>query len=137
MAKALQLTGGPKATETARFVDMVDKMFDCLNVNNFTVGIHKRKKFKLPYRSSSDFRLKVGNHCAIIRDLLMLINASIHMQWLEEEFLPYLKEWEDSVARRPGFSKAQMKRMLLSAETLLGIRITGGDIVAVTNMNVA
>ena len=43
MAKALQLTGGPEATKTVRFVDMVDKMFDCLNVNNFTVGIHKCK----------------------------------------------------------------------------------------------
>ena len=47
------------------------------------------------------------------------------MQWLEDEFLPYLKEWECSVMNRPGFTPAQRKKMLLSKETLLGLRITG------------
>jgi hypothetical protein len=44
------------------------------------------------------------------------------MQWLEDEFLPYLKEWECSVMNRPGFTPAQRKKMLLSEETLLGLR---------------
>lgn len=47
------------------------------------------------------------------------------MQWLEEEFLTYLSEWETSVQEREGFSKLEKKAMLLSSETLLGIRITG------------
>ena len=47
------------------------------------------------------------------------------MQWLEEEFLPYLEEWQQSVTARNGFSSAQKKRMMLSAETLLGLQITG------------
>ena len=63
MAKALQFTGGPEVKETAKFVDMFDKFFDCLNVNNFTAGYHKRKDFQQPYRSAGDFRLQV---CIII-----------------------------------------------------------------------
>ena len=45
-------------------------------------------------------------------------------QWLETEFLAYLDEWERSVNGRPGFDDADKKRMLLSQETLLGLRIT-------------
>ena len=45
-------------------------------------------------------------------------------QWLEEEFLTYLDEWERSVNERPGYNNADKKRMLLSQETLLGVRIT-------------
>ena len=59
MAGALRLTGGEEALETARFVDMFDKFFDCLNVNNFHAGKHKRKVFQDPFRPN-DFRLKVG-----------------------------------------------------------------------------
>ncbi len=41
-------------------------------------------------------------------------------------FLGYLDSWEQSVLRRPGkFTAAERKRMLLSTETLLGIRRTG------------
>ena len=43
-------------------------------------------------------------------NVLML---SSKLQWLEETFLPYLKEWEASVARREGFSKAEKKKMKL------------------------
>ncbi len=45
----------------AKFVDMFDKFFDCLNVNNFTAGKHHRKPFQDPYRRATDFRLKVCN----------------------------------------------------------------------------
>ena len=46
-------------------------------------------------------------------------------QWLKDEFLPYLKEWEESVVTRGNFSKAEKKQMLLSSETLEGLRMTG------------
>ena len=52
----MKLTGGDEVTETVRFIEMFDKFFDCLNVNNFTTGHHKRKVFKLPYKSATDFR---------------------------------------------------------------------------------
>ena len=47
------------------------------------------------------------------------------MQWFEMEFLPYLENWERYVADREGFSDSQKKMMVLSRETLEGIRITG------------
>ena len=53
VATAMKLTGGDEVTETVRFIEMFDKFFDCLNVNNFTTSHHKRKV------SATDFRLKV------------------------------------------------------------------------------
>ena len=54
--------GGPEAKETAIFTGIFDRFFDSLNVCNFTDGKHQRKPFKDPYRSGTDFRLKVqGN----------------------------------------------------------------------------
>ena len=48
-----------EADETANFVEMLDKYFDMLNVNNYTTCITKRKKFQQPYRWGNDARLKV------------------------------------------------------------------------------
>ena len=59
VAKALQLTSGPKTGKMIEFVDMFDKLFDCLNVSNFSAAKHSRKAFKAPYHSGDDFRLKV------------------------------------------------------------------------------
>ena len=50
--------------------------------------------------------------------------CNYNSQWLKETFLGYLKEWEVSVEKRPGYSRL-MKMMLLSPETLLGLKITG------------
>ena len=47
------------------------------------------------------------------------------LQWLRDEFLVYLDEWEKSVNDRPGFSKEEKNLMLLSPATRLGIRMTG------------
>ena len=38
VSKALLLTGGEEAKQTAKFCDMFNKSFDCLNVSNFTDG---------------------------------------------------------------------------------------------------
>jgi hypothetical protein len=46
-------------------------------------------------------------------------------QWLEKDFLGYLKEWNDSVKARSDFSDAEKTKMLLSRETLEGLHITG------------
>lgn len=107
VSKALRLTGGAEAEETAQLLSNMDKFFDCLNVNNFTSGTRQRKPFQFPYHSGDDFRLK----------------------WLEDEFLPYLDRWEESVKTRSGFTPAQKKKMLLSAETRLGLRMTAKSFV--------
>ncbi len=59
VATALKLTGGNETQETAKFVEMMDKCFDCLNVGDFESGKRSRNAFKSPYYSSADFRLKV------------------------------------------------------------------------------
>ena len=70
VSKALELTGGMRAQETAKFVSVVDKFFDCLNVNDYNTGRLKRKIFKQPYRSGTDFRLKVIAILALTQYLL-------------------------------------------------------------------
>ena len=44
------------------------------------------------------------------------------LQWLENDFLAYLQVWEDSVKDFPAYER---KKMMLSQETLEGLRITG------------
>ena len=100
VSKAIELTGGPEVSETVKFIGMMDKFFDCLNVDNYGSGFAQRKPFKHPYRSSTDFRLT----------------------WLEE-LLPYLDQWEQSVWSHQ--FEGDKSTILLSAETLLGIRLTG------------
>lgn len=59
VSKALEHSGGNEASETAKFVKMIDRFFDCLNVTNLTNGMHKRKSFQDPYTKADDFHLKV------------------------------------------------------------------------------
>ena len=59
ISQALYLTGGSEAFETAYFIGMVDKFFDCLNVTFYDQGWLRWKPFQQPYQSKYDFRLKV------------------------------------------------------------------------------
>ena len=43
---------------------------------------------------------------------------------IEEDFLGYLQEWEESVDQRPGETSKEKKNMLLSQETRFGIEVT-------------
>ena len=56
MANALR---DPEVTETAKFVEMFDKLFDC---TNFTAGKKARKPFQEPWRRE-DFMFKVSLVC--------------------------------------------------------------------------
>lgn len=60
VSKAILLTGGDEAKETAKFVALFDCYFDLLNVRNFTNGTRKRKNFQHPYRHADDYRLDVS-----------------------------------------------------------------------------
>lgn len=55
----------------------------------------------------------------------MVTNVLFLVQWLKETFLPYLENWERQVQARRQFTAAEKKRMILSEETLLGLRMTG------------
>jgi len=60
VSKALMLTGGGIAFETAYFIQKMDKFFDCFYVLSFNAGKKKRKPFLQPYHSTNDFKLIVG-----------------------------------------------------------------------------
>ena len=45
-------------------------------------------------------------------------------QWLETEFLGWLKCWENEVKNVPGLSKSEKNEFILSYQTLEGLRIT-------------
>ena len=48
-------------------------------------------------------------------------------QWITDEFIPYLKSWEESVQKRNGFTPQEKAMMLLARETRQGIDVTGID----------
>jgi len=48
--------GGEEVSATVKFVRMMDKFFDCLNVKSPVAGWHKRKAFQDPYLPPNDKR---------------------------------------------------------------------------------
>lgn len=48
-----------------------------------------------------------------------------HIQWLQNDFLTYLTEWEEEVAAIPGLKRSEMQKLCLSKETMAGLKITG------------
>ena len=63
VSKALLNSKDSKVEETAKFVGMVDKFFNCLNATHINNGRKKKKPFQSPYRKPDDFWLKVHIHC--------------------------------------------------------------------------
>ena len=59
VAKALVLKGGSRTTTTAHFVELMGTFFDCLNVGNYTDGMHHWKQFQHPYHSCNDSHFEV------------------------------------------------------------------------------
>ena len=49
VAKAINLMEGDKPKETVKFIEMVDKLFDCMNVSSLCRGRLKRKSFAQKY----------------------------------------------------------------------------------------
>ena len=49
VAKAKNLMGGYEAKETMKFIEMEEKLFDCINVSSLSRGKLKRKPFAQPY----------------------------------------------------------------------------------------
>ena len=124
--QAVVLVCGDVATETAKFLGMADKLFDTLNVHNYSHGATARKPFQKPFTSSDDWRLKVILYlCFAVKKYRICMYLFFHSQWLENDFLKYLDNWESSVSNRRGFSKAQKQTMMLSAATRYGLRMTG------------
>ena len=47
------------------------------------------------------------------------------MQWLQDDFLGYLDEWESGTKDRVDLSASDKRKLLLSSETMEGLRVTG------------
>ena len=57
--------------------------------------------------------------------MVFLVKFIFAFQWLSEDFLLYLREWEESVEARGDVSDAEKPVMLLSAQILCGLKMTG------------
>ena len=102
VAAVLKSFGPAGAAATAKFCEMVDSFFDCMNVRSTTEHETKRKPFLAPYTSVEDERF----------------------QWLVE-FLEYLRRWKESTDNRPGnFTQNARSRMFISWQTYEGFKIT-------------
>ncbi|KAJ1530235.1 hypothetical protein ONE63_005160 [Megalurothrips usitatus] len=107
VAKALQtFKDNPKLKEyyNEELVDFILKMnrwFDCMNASEGSKKKHHNADL-LEYVSVHDERFT----------------------FLEKEFLKYLQQWEDFVERQNNLSKEKKSKMIISYQSLEGIKIT-------------
>ena len=111
VAAVLKAFSPPDTAATAQLCEMVDSFFDCLNVRSTSEHQRKRKPFLAPYTSVHDERF----------------------QWLESNFLGYLREWLQSTKEREGdFTKNARSKMFLSWQTYEGLQITVHSVIEAT-----
>lgn len=72
MSDALAYFKNPDTEETQKFVAMVDRFFDCLNVRSKTEWALKRKPDLKPYSTSDDDRFDVS---IVVYSYTRLINC--------------------------------------------------------------
>ena len=90
-----------EAHETARFIGLVDKFFDCFNTRSLHEAEFERNPFVAPYVNCDDHRFN----------------------FLENTFLKYLGEWEESIkGRGVNFTTGDRKKMFISEQTYCGIK---------------
>ena len=102
VAVTMNLHGGEEAKETANFISLMNRFFDCLNARFRTEGIETRNDSLLPYSDTNDPRFG-----------------------FLDEFLAYLEAWKTSVQTRPGtFSAVEHSKMFLTHQTYKGLVMT-------------
>ena len=103
VGKIMASYGPPASSETAKFILIIDKFFDCCNTRSLEEGARKRKPYLAPYVSENDERFV----------------------FLKDDFLKYLNDWKEAIDRRPGiYSKEDKAKMFLSTQTFEGIQTT-------------
>ena len=124
----------------------MDRFFDCLNVKSPRQGILERKEYRRPYSNPNDHRFKVFSkspayifmhthpqsyihthsisHTPYTNILVLMITHTHCTQWLENEFMGYLREWQEEL-RMKFPSKKERNKRCLSRETLEGLQMTG------------
>ena len=117
VAEAIALENDESLKECERFVKNFNKFFDIMNIRCTTEYIHSRNSDKKPFYGADDERLMVSQ--------IFVINyMTLRLQWLKNNLLGYLNEWSESVNNRQGFNKKQKEAMMLSKETIQGLKIT-------------
>ena len=99
VSKVMMAYSPPETHETAVFLGLMDKFFDCCN-SRPAGSVHKRKPFLAPYTSVDDSRF----------------------DFLKNTFLKYFKDWKSSIdERKEKFTKDDKSKMFLSSQTYQGI----------------
>ncbi|XP_072042699.1 uncharacterized protein [Amphiura filiformis] len=106
VANAMEEMKKPEFQSTIKFIRMFNRFFDYLNVSAFDSTREEKK----PYRTPDDPRL----------------------QWLTDNFLNFLYEWQHESDGMDFLTKEEKKRLCLSPQTLEGLRITVYSFVALT-----
>ena len=103
---------GKEASETVKFARMMNKFFD------WTIFVLERGRGKC-FRTHHDFDVNIVLLCAKDKCRLVHVQSCIShhppLQWLEQEFLPYLSSWESSVSRQEEFTPKEKGKMMLSS----------------------
>lgn len=103
VGSVMQHHGGVEARETAKFILLMDRFFDCLNSRHWGEAEQRKKPDLAPYVDVNDGRFL----------------------FLQVEFLQYIEEWRMSTENRPGdFSKAARQKMFLTHQTYKGLVMT-------------
>ena len=98
VSKVMMAYFPPETHETAVFLGLMDKFFDCCN-SRPAGSVHKRKPFLAPCTSVDDSRF----------------------DFLESTFLKYFKDWKSSInERKEKFTKDDKSKMFLSSQTYQG-----------------
>lgn len=98
----IQNYGGDESSETAKFILLMDRFFDCLNTRSLDEHIVTSKPDLAPYKKDDDARFE-----------------------FLDTFERYLNDWKNSVYEREGnFQLSDRAKMFLSHQTFKGILMT-------------
>lgn len=114
VANVMTTYGLPEFSETAHFISLVDRFFDCLNTRSLTEADRRRKPDLKPYTSDNDTRFT----------------------FLLEEFLPYFHKWH-SALKDLNISKTEFEKKCISVQTYEGLMITCQSAVEVSRILLA
>ena len=87
---------------TAKFIELFNEFFDCLNVGNYTSEVIQQQ-----YTFCNDFHFMVYGHFYIQTSHN---TCNFFAQRLEHTFLKYLAHWKTAVDRRPDFTETGTTR---------------------------
>ncbi|KAK7112467.1 hypothetical protein V1264_011920 [Littorina saxatilis] len=116
VGRVMQTYGKPEVQETAKFVLLMDRFFDCLNTRHLKEGERKLKPDLDAYTDVNDPRF----------------------QFLED-FLQYLEDWRTSVDNRNDqpYTRADRQKMFLTHQTYRGLVMTVRAFIGVTRFLLA